>query len=87
MWIRGSGAARAEATKERRCGVSTRVVDDRRESWLMRWGWRCKEAGALGVWFTCLHYIASQTLLYDSFNVMKAVGRLILNVVKTYTIL
>jgi hypothetical protein len=52
----------------RRCGVSIRVVGDRRETWLMCWGWE-DDIG--------LHYIRALggPSLYDSFNVMKAVGR------------
>lgn len=56
--------------EDRRCGVWIGVVDERSEV----------VAGVLGVLYTCLHYIASLTLLYDSLNVMKAVGRLILSV-------
>jgi hypothetical protein len=37
-------------------------------------------ADVLGVEIMCLHYIASLDAPYDSFNVMKAVGRLILSV-------
>jgi hypothetical protein len=54
---------------DRRCGDAIGVVDDRRETWLEWWELRVTKLG--------LHYIRALggPSLYDSFNVMKAVGR------------
>jgi hypothetical protein len=74
---------------ERSGGVEVQKawVDDRREAWIRRAGGevRCGWSAGGGHHVPSLHSVADAP--YDSFNVMKAVGRLILSVVLTHTIL
>jgi hypothetical protein len=64
-----------------RASLSVRPMRSHKIVLCKRWG--CGPCGRREN--TCLHYIASLDAPYDSFNVMKAVGRLILNDVSSYT--